>query len=377
MTNDKPLLLKILLFPFAFIYLLIVNIRNWCFEVGILPSEKFNHTSVITIGNISMGGTGKTPFCEYVVRLLKEQYNVVILSRGYKRKTSGYLVADDNSTADDIGDEPFQMKSKFPGVTVAVDANRRRAIATLLKKSEPKPDVFVLDDAYQHRYVTPDLSILLVDYHNLITNDHIFPIGRLREPLKGKDRANIVVVTKCPRDVKPIELNTLGKEMNLFPYQQLYFTTIDYQELQPVFPAEAPSLKMGDLAEYGVLCVSGIAKPGPFEAEVARQCLVSSHLRFSDHHKFNKRNYSKMMTELEKIVCDERHLVNCEDKRIIITTEKDAMRIKCDPNVPSEVKSIIYFLPLELKFVNNQETFNKNLIDYVDKNKNYVRISEE
>ncbi|MCQ2191547.1 MAG: tetraacyldisaccharide 4'-kinase [Paludibacteraceae bacterium] len=366
MTNDKPLPIKILLMPIAFLYWLGTSIRNWLFEIGLFSQRKFEHLTVISIGNISMGGTGKTPFTEHIVRMLKEDNNVAILSRGYKRKTSGYLLSTTESTVKEIGDEPYQMKQKFPDVAVAVDAKRTRGISKLIQEVKPRPDVVVLDDAFQHRYVKPDIAILLVDYNNLITNDHIFPIGRLREPLKAKDRANIVVVTKCPPDVKPIELRIIGKELNLYPYQTLYFTTIKYQKVTPLFPEEAEELDETELKNHSAVVVSGIAKPELFEQEAQNICKMTTNLRYADHHNFKARNYKKMSDEMNGLT-----------NGIILTTEKDAMRMKCDEKLPQELKKKIYYIPLEIELVNNEELFNKQIRDYVNKNKQYLRISEE
>ena len=347
MTNDKPLPIKILLAPFAMLYWLGTSVRNWLFEIGVLSQQKFEHLTVISIGNISMGGTGKTPFTEHIVRMLKEDNNVAV---------------------SEIGDEPYQMKQKFPDVSVGVDAKRTRGIERMLQEVNPRPDVFVLDDAFQHRYVKPDITILLVDYNNLVTNDHIFPIGRLREPLSAKDRANIVVVTKCPADVKPIDLRIIGKELNLYPYQTLYFTTIDYQQITPLFPENADSLTSADLASYKALCVSGIAKPELFEEYSSTICKEIKPLRYADHHNFKKKNYQKMLEELALMG---------KDDTIVLTTEKDAMRMKCDDNLPQELKHKIYYIPLEIRLVNNDDLFTKQIREYVNKNKQYLRISEE
>lgn len=368
MTNDKPLPIKILLAPIAFIYWLVTSLRNWMFNIGLLSQRKFEHLTVITVGNISMGGTGKTPFTEHIVRLLKEDNHVAILSRGYRRKTSGYRLATMESTVSEIGDEPYQMKQKFPDVAVGVDAKRTRGIERMMQDIDPRPDVFVLDDAFQHRYVKPDIAILLVDYNNLITKDHIFPIGRLREPLNAKDRANIVVVTKCPQDVKPIDLRIMGKELNLYPYQSLFFTTINYQNVTALFPEDAKELADADLKDYAAVTVSGIAKPELFEQHVKGLCKKTTEIRYADHHNFKKRNYKKMMEEMANFG---------EMNSIVLTTEKDAMRMKCDENLPQEIKSKIYYIPLETKLVNNEELFNKQIRDYVNKNKQYLRISEE
>ena len=215
--------------PLSWLYGLGVGFRNMLFEAGILKSQTYA-TPVISVGNITVGGTGKTPHVEYLIRLLKDKTNLAVLSRGYKRKSRGFLLADNDSTMYDIGDEPFQIKQKFPDITVAVDKKRTRGISRLINGEAGKDiDVILLDDAFQHRYVRAGISILLVDYHRLIIYDELLPSGRLREPVGSKDRADIVIVTKCPPDIKPMDYRVITKAMALYPYQQLYFSTHEYR----------------------------------------------------------------------------------------------------------------------------------------------------
>ena len=202
----------------AWFYGLGVGIRNLLFEMGILKSRSFS-TPVISVGNITVGGTGKTPHVEYLIRLLKPKHHVAVLSRGYKRKSNGFVLSNKNTPMPMIGDEPFQMKQKFPDITVAVDRKRTRGISKLTADdSDLDIDVVLLDDAFQHRYVKPGINILLVDYHRLVIYDRLLPAGRLREPVKAKDRADIVIITKCPKDLKPMEFRVITKAMNLYPY---------------------------------------------------------------------------------------------------------------------------------------------------------------
>ena len=221
--------------PLSWIYGLAVGVRNKLFDFGILKQKAFD-LPVISVGNITVGGSGKTPHVEYLIELLKDKVKTAVLSRGYKRHTKGYILADNNSTTEDIGDEPFQMKRKFDNIYVAVDSKRRHGIERLISDNDTKDtDVVLLDDAFQHRYVKPGINILLVDYHRLIIYDNLLPAGRLREPMSGKKRADMVIITKCPKDLKPMEFRVLTKAMDLFPYQDLYFTTIDYIRLKKVF----------------------------------------------------------------------------------------------------------------------------------------------
>ncbi len=205
------------LLPLSWIYGLAVRIRNLLFDIGVLKSRAFA-TPVIAVGNITVGGTGKTPHVEYIVSLLKDEFNVAVLSRGYKRKSKGYVLADKNCTSAAIGDEPYQMYSKFPDILVAVDKNRCHGIDTLCAE-KPDTDVVVLDDAFQHRYVRPGINILLVDYNRMIVHDKLLPAGRLREPQSGKKRADIVIVTNCPADLLPRDHRVIQKTTNLNPFQ--------------------------------------------------------------------------------------------------------------------------------------------------------------
>ena len=201
--------------PLSWLYGMAVRLRNWLFDVGIKRSKTFS-LPVISVGNITVGGSGKTPHVEYLIRLLHDKMKIAVLSRGYKRKSSGYVLATEETTMPEIGDEPFQMHQKFPDIYVAVDAKRVRGIERLQSDEETKDvDVVLLDDAFQHRYVKPGINILLVDYHRLIIYDKMLPAGRLREPLSGKNRADIVIVTKCPKDLRPMEFRVLTKAMSL------------------------------------------------------------------------------------------------------------------------------------------------------------------
>ena len=207
------------LLPLSWLYGLGVRLRNWMFDIGLKKSRSFD-IPVISVGNITVGGSGKTPHVEYLINLLHEKFRVAVLSRGYKRKSSGYLLADKDTTMPEIGDEPFQMKSKYKDIYVAVDKNRCHGIDRLTTDEATKDvDAILLDDAYQHRYVKPGINILLIDYHRLIIYDKLLPAGRMREPKEGTSRADIVIITKCPKDLKPMEFRVLKRALNLYPYQ--------------------------------------------------------------------------------------------------------------------------------------------------------------
>ena len=260
----------------------------------------------------------------------------------------------------DIGDEPYQMKQKFPNITIAVDKNRRRGIDLLTSENYNGKtiDAILLDDAFQHRYVKPGINILLVDYHRLIIYDKLLPAGRLREPLKGKNRADIVIITKCPKELKPMDYRVITKAMNLYPYQQLYFTTLDYDPLQPVFPKECVGA-VPQLSEQNVLLLSGIASPRQLIEDLTPQVKSITPLTFGDHHNYKHKDIQKLNEVFAAM----------PSPKCIITTEKDAARLSQVQNISDEVRRNIYVLPVHISFMLNQEeSFNQNIIGYVRKN---------
>lgn len=342
------------LLPLSWLYGLAVSLRNELFALGILKERSFS-IPVISVGNITVGGSGKTPHVEYLIRLLQDYIKVGVLSRGYKRKSHGYVLADDNSTMRDLGDEPYQIKQKFHDIYVAVDKNRCNGITRLTHdKATSNVGVILLDDAFQHRYVKPGLNILLVDYHRLIIYDRLLPAGRLREPLNGKQRADIVIITKCPRDLKPMEFRILTKAMDLFPYQQLFFTTIDYGTPQALFSDKTTSLN-----KYNVLLVTGIASPEQMENDMKHKCRSLTSLAFEDHHLFNTKDEQRINNAFERL----------PSPKIIVTTEKDSTRLVNLNGLTTEVRDAIFVLPIKVKFMLNQgELFNNKIISYVRKN---------
>ena len=343
--------------PLSWLYGLGVKLRNFLFDTGIRKSQKFK-TPVISIGNITVGGTGKTPHVEYLVRLLQDHLHVAVLSRGYKRKSSGFVMAGDSTTMSDIGDEPFQMKQKFPKVTIAVDRNRVHGINCLTDNDSKKSDIDVvlLDDAFQHRQVKPGINILLVDYHRLIIYDKLLPAGRLREPLKGKDRADIVIVTKCPKDLKPMEYRVITKAMNLYPYQQLYFSTLDYEELQPVFKDTKELKSKKDLKTQNILLLTGIASPRQMNEDLKPIVKSITPLTFSDHHSFSPNDVELLNATFAEM----------PSPKCIITTEKDAARLQTTEGMSDEVRKNLYKLPVRISIIQNQEeAFNQHIMSYV------------
>ena len=347
------------LIPLSWLYGIGVGFRNQLFNIGLLKQHDYD-IPIISVGNITVGGAGKTPHVEYLIRLLKDKVKVAVLSRGYKRKTHGYVLANDSSTVTDIGDEPYQMKQKYQDVHIAVDKKRVDGIAHITGDAETNDtDVILLDDAFQHRYVKPGINILLVDYHRLIIYDKLLPAGRLREPQSGKNRADIVIITKCPKDLKPMEFRVLTKAMNLYPYQSLYFTTIEYESLTPLFAKEKSTIEKEALEDKHVMLITGIASPKQIIIDLKPHVKEMTTLAFSDHHQFKSKDIMKINETFNAI----------KGEKIIVTTEKDATRLEQIEGLSEEVKQNLYVLPIKVKFmINQEEEFNDKIIDYVRKN---------
>lgn len=344
--------------PLSWLYGMGVALRNALFDMDVLESRSYK-IPVICVGNLTVGGTGKTPHTEYLLRLLSPRYKVAVLSRGYKRKTSGYILATEESTVEEIGDEPWQMKQKFPDIYVAVDKNRREGIERLCDDPETcDVEVILLDDAFQHRYVKPGLSILLIDYHRMVTDDRLLPVGRLREPMESMNRANIVVVTKCPHDIKPMDYRVIQKALGLKPYQDLFFSTFRYGKLWGLFHDK--ERKLSSLApEESVLLLTGIASPEQLHLDLRRHTQRITSLSYPDHHNFTP--------------YDIRHInhvfASLPSPRIIITTEKDATRLLYMQGLSREVKESLYILPIRVDFLRDeQDMFNEKISGYVLKN---------
>ena len=344
--------------PLSFLYGLGVELRSQLFELNILKSRSFT-TPVISVGNITVGGTGKTPHVEYLVRLLSNEAKVAVLSRGYKRKTHGYLLADKDSTMRDIGDEPYQMKLKFPNIEVAVDANRCEGIDHLINDEQTKDtDVIILDDAYQHRYVKPGINILLVDYHRLIIYDELLPSGRLREPIESKKRADIVIITKCPDSLNPIDYRVLTKAMKLYAYQSLFFTSLHYGAPYLLFGGDETRVPKKQNSD--VLLLTGIASPEQMIDDVQPNVKSLKPLTFPDHHAFSPRDIEKINNAFAAMP---------QESRVILTTEKDAARLRNVSGLSEDVKQRLLVLPVEVKFMlDGEEIFNDKIKSYVRKN---------
>lgn len=344
---------KVFLLPLSLIYGTVTGIRNILFRIGFLKSHTFS-VPVLCVGNITVGGTGKTPHTELLIAELKKKFRVACLSRGYKRKTSGFILADQHSTAREIGDEPLQIKRKFPDILVACDANRVRGIEKLLSLDLP-PEVILLDDAFQHRYVQADKNIVLMDYNRPVYEDHLLPAGRLRENTSALKRADYIIVTKCPRTLQPIERRILSKHLKIKPYQQLFFTTLGYGNIQPL-SSKATSIQPS--GQSSILCVTGIAQPAPYLEYLKTFTPEVISLRYPDHHHFSKKDIQHIENAFHALKNKEKY---------IFTTEKDAVRLKsCE--LPKELKYHIYYIPVVPEFIQDKDVFLNEISEYVRKN---------
>jgi len=361
MQNNNPLSINKWLLPFSWLYGIVVFFRNKFFEWGIFKQKKYD-IPVICVGNITVGGTGKTPHIEYLVKLLKNRYKVAVLSRGYMRSTSGFVLATDKSTSSQIGDEPYQIKFKYPEIIIAVDSNRRRGIEKLLNlPAENKPDVILLDDAFQHRYVKPSYTILLTDYNRLMTQDKLLPAGKLREPVYYAEYANMILITKSPPDLNPLEQRLLIKEVNPYPYQDLLFTRFRYGNITPLFFPQKLSFELHKLKEKSVLVVTGIANPAPLHEMIRKYTRKMGTLVYPDHHKFTQKDILKIKSSFDSMEAE---------NKIILVTEKDAARLRSMNKIEEDLKNFIYYLPIQVTFASKeeQELFNTKILEHVREN---------
>jgi len=331
-------------FPISIIYGIVTNIRNRMFDTGLLKSTRFE-LPVIAVGNLSVGGTGKTPQIEYLIRLLKDSNKIAVLSRGYKRKTSGFVLADEISDVKQIGDEPFQYYQKFKDIKVAVDEKRVHGIEQLLSTNKP-PEIILLDDAYQHRKVNAGLYILLTSYDKLYANDYLLPTGNLRESKSGARRAQVVIVTKCPEDLSELQQQKIAKRLKLNSNQDLFFTCIAYDDVVTDLKSE---VTLEQLKEFEVLLVTGIANPSPLEKFLKLKGISFKHIEFSDHHNFSETDVNKIKNSFGAI-----H----SEKKLILTTEKDFVRLKDSVQISC--------LRIKTKFINRKNDFDTIIKDYVE-----------
>ncbi len=333
----------LLLYPISKLYGIGMAVRNKMFEYGMLKQEEFD-IPVIVVGNLAMGGTGKTPHVEYIVESLLGKYNIGVLSRGYKRATSGFVLASPQSRPEDIGDESYQIYRKFgPDITVAVCEKRAEGIR-MMREINPDLNMIILDDAFQHRYVKPSVSVILTEYNRPVFNDNLLPYGRLRESARALNRADMVVVTKCPIDMKPMHYRIFEENLNLFPFQKLYFSRYNYGHLVPIFPEEATEIPAlaSQRSDTSLLVVTGVANPKPFVRYLRRHKAKVKLKRFADHHNFSSSDMDEICRRYDELSSSEKY---------IVTTEKDAVRILNNPYFPHRLKKNIFYVPIKVEFI--------------------------
>ena len=348
--------------PLSWPYGMVVHIRHKLFDLKILRSEEFD-IPVVCIGNLTVGGTGKTPVAELLIERFSEHYRVGVLSRGYRRRTKGFVLSTPASSARTIGDEPRQMKLKYPSVPVAVCEKRAEGIR-LLRKAHPEIELIILDDAFQHRYVEPWVNILLMDYNNPVYRDRLLPWGRLRDTRNQIHRANFVLVTKCPDDLNPLDMRIVINSLGLFPYQSLYFTRMRQGEITPLFADRVVGkVREGD----PVIAMSGIANPVPLLESLRKRFDVVAELTFDDHHTYRLSD----MRRLEALFA-------AYPDAVVLTTEKDAVKLTNRKKVPEAVQQRLYYVPIHVSFVADSESeFLRQLELYVRTNQKYSLLHPE
>ena len=341
-----------LLYPLSWLYGLGVGLRNFLFNQGILKQQSYP-IPLICVGNITVGGTGKTPHVELLISILRKQYRIAVISRGYKRKSRGLREVTLTSTAEEVGDEPKQIKQKYPEVRFVVDGNRRRAMRYLLALPEgERPEVVLLDDGFQHRYVHPSFTILLIDAQRELHDDELLPLGGLREPATARYRADCIILTKCPHDMQPIKLRIMQRNLNLYAHQEIFFSRIHYQQpraVRTLLGGEGSSLPKDAL----VIALSGIASPGLFFSYLAERYELIDQLVYPDHHQFRRKDFTAISERWQEL---------CEQHSgrpvYIVCTEKDAVRFTDSlGELPEELVKQLYFLPIETQILYKPQEF--------------------
>jgi tetraacyldisaccharide 4'-kinase len=351
--------LRLLLLPFSWLYWLAVKIRNLLFNINVLHSFEFD-LPTICVGNITVGGTGKTPHTDYLINLLKNNYKTALLSRGYGRKTKGFRIVVQTSLTVEVGDEPLQLKLKHPDVACAVHEDRLSGVVELVGDF-PDTQVVVLDDAFQHRWIKAGLNILMVDYYRPVYSDFFLPAGNLRDSISEIKRANIIIVSKCPESLTIQEQQLIAKRLKIKQNQDIYFTSVNYGKPKAVFGNYEDCFFNPNTT---IFALAGIANPKPFILQLEKNYKLVGKKTFADHHNFTVKEILSIFE------------VASNDVKLV-TTEKDAARIR-GLNLPSDIKSRIYYLPLEVYFINNDENrFNSQILNYVGENKQNSNLYQE
>ena len=353
-------LIRHILFPFSILYGLITAFRNSLYHLKIFKGVTFD-LPIISVGNLTAGGTGKSPHVEYLIRLLKEEYCIATLSRGYGRSISGFHMVKSTSVVADCGDEPLQFKNKFSDVVVAVQKDRVNGVIELMKQ-EPNIDCILLDDCFQHRRISPGFNVLLTEYHRPFFKDWMLPTGNLREWTIGRKRANTIVVTKCPEKLSPKEQDAFIQKIKPKPWQTVYFSSFRYGKIAPVHSGITYS-DISDLRGFNILLITGIANPLPIINKLESEDLNVTHMRFTDHHPFSNKDIKKVQKLFDTF----------GGNKIILSTEKDAQRLRM---VDGAAELSIHYLEIEVFFVKDETTFNKEIEDYVRQHKADSKIFE-
>ena len=336
---------RLALFPFSILYGFVTSIRNLFFDWGFFSSKSFS-VPVIAVGNLSVGGTGKTPQIAYLTDLLQKDFKVAVLSRGYRRKSKGFVLASSKVSVEELGDEPYFFYKNFPHVIVAVDENRSHGIQRLLD-CHAEIDVVLLDDAFQHRKVNASFYTLLTSYDELYTKDFVLPSGNLREPRSGAKRANAILVTKCPPEISTEERQRIVQKIAPTALQQVFFTKITYA---PFVISESDELSVASLRNYAVVLLTGIANPKPLLAYLTDQQIAITHLSYPDHHSFDAADLQTIQKTFAAVE---------GEKKLLLTTEKDAVRLQGKLGG-------IYTLGIQTDFIESQKDFDKAIRKNID-----------
>ena len=330
------LIKKFLFWKLSIQFSLVTSIRNFIYNIGVIKSRQFN-LPIISVGNLVLGGSGKTPTIEYLIRLLSKNYKIAVLSRGYGRKSKGFIIADSNSDTNLIGDEPMQYYRKFKNIIVSVDSNRVRGVNKLIKLNS-KPEIILLDDAYQHRRLKPGMSILLTKFNDLYSDDNIFPLGNLRESKSNANRADIIIVTKCDKNISKDQKRHIIQKLNIGDNQKIYFSSIKYSKM--LYDKESSKL-LSEFKNIKFTLVTGIANSSHMVNYLKDNDFNFNHLSFKDHHNYSDSDIS-----------------NINNNEIVITTEKDYVKLY------SRVTTKLFYLPIEF-LIHNEEEFNNQILNSI------------
>ncbi|MDE6183014.1 MAG: tetraacyldisaccharide 4'-kinase [Rikenellaceae bacterium] len=350
------MLKKIFTAPISWIYGWAISIRHLLFDIGVLKSVEFD-IPVICVGNITVGGTGKTPHTEYIIRHLEPHFNIAVLSRGYKRRTKGFVLSTERSTVSEIGDEPKLLKLKFPHIPVAVCESRVTGVE-MIRHAHPEVDMIILDDGFQHRYIKPRVSIVLMDYSRPIYRDSLLPSGRLRDLKSSIERAHMVIVTKCPPQTKPIDMRIVSKHLDIRPFQSLFFTTMTPAEPIPLYEGIGAPLANG----HDVVVMTAIANPAHMVRQTKERFNVIDTLIYPDHYAYRNKDIAAMEAAVAK----------GDDNTVIIITEKDAVKLSAPEKIPENIRKRLYYMPISVEFMtdfrhNNPKLFFEALNKYINK----------